>query len=248
MAKNTESASPLDCPRIGDALGRASSPVLQPHPVSRSRYALGKRRHRVRLGPASVHDEGNVRGAWPGEGSLIEPHDRDSEHERLLHALAGRRRVPDGLLDQLRCGRNALSATQEAGMSRRLIIAVLILVVGLPLLAQNGPDNDPDAAQGFVNNVFHRSNVDSINLYNGQLTVPIAVGPSYPIGPKLKFQAMLTYTSRAWEYGHPYVQAGYPAPPIRSSRCLEIQRWESVGTSIWGRSSPAALGKGGGAT
>ena len=38
--------------------------------------------------------------------------------------------------------------------------------------------------------VFHHSSVDSINLYNGSLTIPIAIGPSYPVGPKLKFQAM----------------------------------------------------------
>jgi RHS repeat-associated protein len=91
-------------------------------------------------------------------------------------------------------------------MSRRLIVLVLTLVAGLPLLAQQGPDGDPDAAQGYVDNVFHHSQVDSVNLYNGQLTVPIAVGPSYPIGPKLKLQLVLTYGSRVWEYGHPKVQ------------------------------------------
>lgn len=91
-------------------------------------------------------------------------------------------------------------------MSRRLIVLAFILVAGLPLLAQQGLDGDPDAAQGYVDNVFHHSQVDSVNLYNGQLTVPIAVGPSYPIGPKLKLQLVLTYGSRVWEYGHPKVQ------------------------------------------
>ena len=68
---------------------------------------------------------------------------------------------------------------------------------------QNGPDTDPDGARGYVDNVFHHSEVDSINVYNGSLTIPVAVGPSYPVGPKLKFQAMLTYTSTVWEYGNP---------------------------------------------
>jgi len=69
--------------------------------------------------------------------------------------------------------------------------------------AQNGPDNDPDGLRGYVDNPFHHGQVDSVNLYNGLLTVPIAVGPSYPIGPKLKFQLMLAYSSRLNEYGHP---------------------------------------------
>ena len=72
--------------------------------------------------------------------------------------------------------------------------------------AQNGPDNDPDAAPGYVNSYFHHSSVDSINLYNGQLTIPIALGPSYPIGPNLKFQAMVSYNSRVTDYGRPPTQ------------------------------------------
>jgi RHS repeat-associated protein len=71
---------------------------------------------------------------------------------------------------------------------------------------QSGPDNDADAAPGYVNSVFHHGQVDSINLYNGQLTIPISLGPSYPVGPKLKFQAILTYNSRKWDYGHPTIQ------------------------------------------
>ena len=72
--------------------------------------------------------------------------------------------------------------------------------------AQSGPDNDPDVAPGYVNSVFHHGQVDSINLYNGQLTIPISLGPTYPVGPKLKFQAVVTYSSRKNDYGHPTIQ------------------------------------------
>src|SRR5437879_13154468 len=84
------------------------------------------------------------------------------------------------------------------------IVSVLLggLLIPCWLLAQNGPDNDPDGLRGYVDNVFHHGQVDSVNLYNGVLTVPIAIGPSYPIGPKLKFQLMLAYSSRINEYGH----------------------------------------------
>jgi RHS repeat-associated protein len=89
-------------------------------------------------------------------------------------------------------------------MSGRTVFACLLTVISpFAVLAQNGPDNDPDGLRGYVDNVFHHGQVDSVNLYNGLLTVPIALGPRYPVGPKLKFQVMLTYGSRVNEYGHP---------------------------------------------
>jgi len=78
-----------------------------------------------------------------------------------------------------------------------------LFALSVIVLAQSGPDTDADTAKGYVNNVFHHSNVDSINVYNGALTVPVPIGSAYPIGPKLKFQATLAYTSRVWEYGYP---------------------------------------------
>jgi RHS repeat-associated protein len=74
--------------------------------------------------------------------------------------------------------------------------------------AQNGPDNDANTAPGFTRSVFHGAQIDSINLYNGQLTIPIPLGPSYPIGPKLRMQLVLTYNSRVDDYGSPSTQ--YP--------------------------------------
>jgi RHS repeat-associated protein len=98
-------------------------------------------------------------------------------------------------------------------LSVSLVVCALLLAPGR-LAAQNGPDNDPDAAPGYTNSVFHHEEFDSVNLYNGQLTVPIALGPSYPIGPKLRFQLMLTYNSRVDDYGAPL--AGQTPPPQTS--------------------------------
>ena len=77
--------------------------------------------------------------------------------------------------------------------------APLVLLSGVAG-AQSGPDNDPAAAQGYVDNTFHDSSFDSINEFNGQLTVPISVGPEYPVGPSLKLQIMLVYNSKVWDY------------------------------------------------
>ena len=89
-------------------------------------------------------------------------------------------------------------------MNTRTVLALALLGTFSALaMAQSGPDHDPTDAPGYTQNLFHHDQVDSINVYNGQLTIPIAVGPSYPIGPKLKFQAMLIYNSTVWEYGLP---------------------------------------------
>jgi RHS repeat-associated protein len=84
-----------------------------------------------------------------------------------------------------------------------LVAAALLagMVTTDRLMAQGGPDNTPTGAQGFVDNIFSVSEFDSINEFNGALTLPIKLGPEYPIGPKLKFQAILTYNSKPWEYG-----------------------------------------------
>ncbi|MGH9369442.1 MAG: hypothetical protein ACRD3M_17445, partial [Thermoanaerobaculia bacterium] len=87
--------------------------------------------------------------------------------------------------------------------TRTLCASILASATSLSLVAQNGPDVDPDAARGYVENVFHLPSIDSINLYNGQLTIPVPIGPVYPVGPKLKYRAMLAYSSRVWEFGNP---------------------------------------------
>jgi len=91
-------------------------------------------------------------------------------------------------------------------MRRKLAPMVLfcaLVTSGSVGRAQSGPDNDPDAAPGYVHSVFHSGSVDSINMYNGQLTIPIAMGPAYPIGPRLRVQVVLTYNSRSTDYGAP---------------------------------------------
>ncbi len=84
------------------------------------------------------------------------------------------------------------------------------------LLAQAGPDVEPAAAEGYASSFFHRTSVDSINQFNGQLTIPIPLGPRYPIGPSLTFQAVLTYNSQRFEYGHPInpPQPGFYQPLV----------------------------------
>src|SRR5262245_12398962 len=107
-----------------------------------------------------------------------------------------------------------------------LLPFVIVLACATPALAQSGPDNDPDVAPGYVNSVFHNGQLDSINLYNRQLTIPIELGPLYPVGPKLKFQAVLTFNSRFADYGQPKTQVpDYVYQPLVGNPALG-QGWE----------------------
>jgi len=99
------------------------------------------------------------------------------------------------------------SLLKQRALGRFLALSLLCSFIGAAVRAQNGPDNDPDGAPGYVNSYFHHSSVDSINLYNGMLTIPIAIGPAYPVGPRLKFQATLVYSARITDYGHPAIQS-----------------------------------------
>ena len=96
-------------------------------------------------------------------------------------------------------------------MTRRLIATALLgsSLAVWPAAAQNGPDNDANGAPGFTKSVFDVGQIDAINLYNGLLTVPIPVGPSYPIGPRLRMQLLLNYNSRVDGYGRPATQSDY---------------------------------------
>ncbi len=110
----------------------------------------------------------------------------------------------------------------------RALVLCLLLLMERRAEAQAGPDNDPDAAPGYTNSVFHHDSFDSINLYNGQLTIPIAVGPSYPIGPKLRFQLTLVYNSRVDDFGAPLAgqqQPNFVYRPLAGNSSLPIG-WE----------------------
>jgi RHS repeat-associated protein len=125
-------------------------------------------------------------------------------------------------------------------MGRRSLVGFFLFFAGAILLAQHGPDDDPDSAPGYVNNVFHSSSVDSINLYNGQLTLPIPVGSSYPIGPNLKFQALLSYNSQVREYGNPGFQSSDWYNPLLGNPALGMG-WNFQLGKLGGCGVPGAI-------
>ncbi len=80
-------------------------------------------------------------------------------------------------------------------MSPRKLLLPLLLLLASPLLA----DVHPNTASGFpVEQSFHVGDFDSVNLFNGALTLSIPIGTSYPVNGGFSYSLKLTYNSNPW--------------------------------------------------
>jgi len=82
-------------------------------------------------------------------------------------------------------------------MRRLLFAAALIALAALPALAQK----DPNTELGFQpGKLYDFSEVDTVNLYNGNLMLNLPVGPKYQVSSKLSYQFTLVYNGKMWDY------------------------------------------------
>ncbi|HNQ78974.1 MAG TPA: hypothetical protein PKJ37_10810, partial [Acidobacteriota bacterium] len=81
---------------------------------------------------------------------------------------------------------------------KALVISLTLIAAVIPALGQStGPTYSDSwtAAPGFVPQMPYAtiSENESVNIYNGNLTVIYPIGPAIPVGPELSFQAKLRY-------------------------------------------------------
>ena len=82
-------------------------------------------------------------------------------------------------------------------MSRRGIF--LLLFLALALAGPARADVHPNTAPGFpAEQSFHVGDVDSVNLFNGGLTLTIPIGDSYPVDGGFSYRLKLVYNSNPW--------------------------------------------------
>ncbi len=81
---------------------------------------------------------------------------------------------------------------------RASFLSVALAALASPSLAQ--PESEIGARGFHADKVYNLSGVDSINLFNGNLTLAIPLGIEYPVSEKLSYQLHLSYNSAAWEY------------------------------------------------
>jgi RHS repeat-associated protein len=79
---------------------------------------------------------------------------------------------------------------------KRLLLA-LVLLSAVSIAAQQGDGLE----KGFAaDKVYDFEGVDSINTFNGNLTLSIPMGPSYPVNGGLSYHLALSYNSKVWDY------------------------------------------------
>jgi hypothetical protein len=80
---------------------------------------------------------------------------------------------------------------------RHCLLAALLFVAAVPGFAQK----DPRSELGFhPEKLFDYTEIDSVNLFNGNLVMNIPLGPRYQVGPSLSYQFALTYNGKVWDY------------------------------------------------
>ena len=89
---------------------------------------------------------------------------------------------------------------------RKTIAAVLLLALGLTsrVVAQQ----QSNVARGFApEKLYDFGGIDSVNLFNGGLTLTVPIGGSYPVNGTLSYSLSLVYNSKIWEYKDRYTQS-----------------------------------------
>ncbi|HEX4496051.1 MAG TPA: hypothetical protein VIE43_10330, partial [Thermoanaerobaculia bacterium] len=76
-----------------------------------------------------------------------------------------------------------------------LLPLLLLLALAVPALA----DVHPNTAGGFpIEQSFHVGDFDSVNLFNGALTLSLPIGSPYPVNGGFSYALKLTYNSSPW--------------------------------------------------
>ena len=84
-------------------------------------------------------------------------------------------------------------------------LAILALLMASAAVAQE--QIHPNLEQGVApNKLYQFGNLDTVNLFNGNLMIHLPIGASYPVGPGFGYQLVLTYNSKVWDYDR------YPSP------------------------------------
>ncbi len=96
--------------------------------------------------------------------------------------------------------------------TRSFLALTLLAISGASVSAQDPTDYAayyPTHARGHVNTIFDAGGIDDINLFTGNLTLSVPLGPPLHPGGDLTFQLALHYNSSVWEHekrcsGHIY--------------------------------------------
>ena len=101
-------------------------------------------------------------------------------------------------------------------MSVRTSRLLLALALTLGSCAAFASSEDPIMARGFSPETMYQfGNLDSVNLFNGNLNVAIPIGQPYSVTSHFGYQLMLSYNSKVWDLSAAaYGQPGFCNSPL----------------------------------
>ncbi len=97
-----------------------------------------------------------------------------------------------------------------------VVVACVLLALAADLSAQ--PESEVSSRGFKADKVYSVTDLDSVNLLNGNLTISIPLGITYPISESFSYGFHLVYNSYAWEYRSiqlsdgQYYLSGEPSP------------------------------------
>ena len=99
-------------------------------------------------------------------------------------------------------------STMRRNLRLRLAATVLVaLAAGLALFPRPAAADGvhPNHAQGFEpQKAYTLGEIESVNLFNGNLQLTIPLGQTYPVGGALSYGLTLSYTGNVWEWEEAY--------------------------------------------
>jgi RHS repeat-associated protein len=97
---------------------------------------------------------------------------------------------------------------------RRFLFALGVTVLSGSLVTAARADVHPNTAPGFPGDEsFHVGDIDSVNLFNGSLTLTIPIGTSYPVNGGFSYNLKLVYNSNPWSFVTVYYPPVAPTDP-----------------------------------
>lgn len=79
----------------------------------------------------------------------------------------------------------------------KTLFVALLLLLALPLVAQKGPESELGFHPG---KLYDFSDIDSVNLYNGNVMLTVPIGPRKHVSSTLSYQIQLIYNGKVWDH------------------------------------------------
>lgn len=85
--------------------------------------------------------------------------------------------------------------------TRRFALAAAITFAIASLAPRAGAQQDANVQRGFAaEKVYAFGDIDSVNLFNGNLVLTLPIGGSYPVDGGLSYGLKLIYNSNIWDF------------------------------------------------